>query len=90
MRSSRIAQGILLSALWWSKWEGNQTKGIYVHVEHIHLAAQQKLTQCCKATPLQLKNKKRMNVWSVQIDLDSQTKLLLFSWTGSQDTYDDV
>ena len=52
-----MAQGTLLSALWWPKWEGNPKKeGMYVHVWLIHFAVQQKLIQHCKAIFLQLKN----------------------------------
>ena len=31
MRTYCIAQGTLLSALWWLKWEGNKKKRIYVY-----------------------------------------------------------
>ena len=41
MRPYCIAQGTLLSALCWSKWEGNPKKEeIYVHIELIHFSVQ--------------------------------------------------
>ena len=32
MRTDCIAQGTLLSALWWPKWEGNPKKGLYIRI----------------------------------------------------------
>ena len=33
MRTYCVAQGTLLGALWWPKWEGNPKKeGIYVYI----------------------------------------------------------
>ena len=40
MRTYSIAQGTLLNALWWPKWEELQKRGeiyIYIHT-HIHIA----------------------------------------------------
>ena len=34
-------------------------EGIYVYIQRIHVVVQQKRTQCCKATTLQLKNKEQ-------------------------------
>ena len=46
MRTYSIAQGTLLSALWWPKWEGNpKERRLYVHVWLSHVAVQQKLAQ---------------------------------------------
>ena len=49
MRTYYIAQGALLSALWWLKL-GRKSKreGMYVYL--FHFAVQQKLTQHCKVT----------------------------------------
>ena len=54
MRTSCIAQGTLLSALWWPKWEEikkkQKTKNrLCVYIWLIHFVVQQKLTQHCKA-----------------------------------------
>ena len=58
MRTYCVAQGTLLSALWWPGWEGEPRKrGYIVYVWPIHFAVQQKLTRHCKATILQLKKK---------------------------------
>ena len=54
MRPQSTAQGTLLSALWWPKWEGNPKKeGICVYVWLIHFVGEQKITQHSKATILQ-------------------------------------
>ena len=53
MRTYWAAQGILRSALWWPEWEGNPKERMYVYVQMIHLAVQQKLTQHCKPTIFQ-------------------------------------
>ena len=57
MRKYCIFQGSPLSALWWTKWEGNPKKRgyiyIYIYVQLIHFAGQQKLTWHCKATIIQ-------------------------------------
>ena len=37
--------------------------GMHIHVELIHFAVQQKLTQHCKATLLQQKLIKKKNLW---------------------------
>ena len=38
MRIYCIAQETLFNALWWLKWEGNPTKGIYVYIQLICFA----------------------------------------------------
>ena len=44
------AQGILLSALGWPRRKGNpKQERMYVYIQLIHFAIQQKLTQCCQA-----------------------------------------
>ena len=49
MRTHCGAQGALLNAPWGPEWEV-QREGMHEHGELIHFAAQQKLTQHCKAT----------------------------------------
>ena len=48
---------------WAGRVEGRfKRKGIYVYIQLIHVAVQQKLTQHCKAIILQLKNKLRKEI----------------------------
>ena len=59
MRTYYVAQGTLLNALLWSKWEGNPEKEeICKHIA-IHFAIQQKITQHDKVTILQYFKKKK-------------------------------
>ena len=50
MKTYCIAPVTLLGALWSPKWEGNPKKRIFVNIQLIHFAIQQKLTQHGKAT----------------------------------------
>ena len=60
MKTYCRAQGTFLSALWGPKRERNpKRKGIYLSIQLIHFAAQQKLMQHSKATILQFKKKKK-------------------------------
>ena len=70
MRPYCIAQGTLLHALQGPKWEGNsKQEGIYVYVQLIHFAVQQKLTQHCNnCTPIKI-NLKIKNGQSICIDI---------------------
>ena len=45
MRTYCIAQGTLLSTLWWPKWKGYLKKEVHAYAQLIDFAAQQKLTQ---------------------------------------------
>ena len=65
MRTYYIAQGTQLNGLWCPKQEEKPNKRgyVYIYIQLIHFAIQQKLTQHCKATILQqkLKNKDKWN-----------------------------
>ena len=60
MKTDCITQGTQCSVV--TQIGGKSKKeGIYVYIWLIHFILQQKLTQHCKATILQLKKKKRSN-----------------------------
>ena len=60
MRIHFMAQGTLLGALWWPKWDRNPKKRRMFTYGWFTLWLQQKLTQQCKATIFQLKKQKQM------------------------------
>ena len=67
MRTTSVAQGAQLHALWWPRGVGcgggvgerSKREGMYVYLQLIHFIVQQKLTQPCKAIIL----KKTQCVW---------------------------
>ena len=83
MRTYGIAQGTLLSALWWPECEENPKKeGIYVYIWLTHFAVQQKLIQHCETTTLRWKRERKTS------HLDLKRKFILKSYWDTWEPFE--